>query len=304
MLLAALALLAAAPAGPELIPGSLAGNEPDGNTIVFEDQGGLIVVDTGRHKEHQAKILDYARQRGKPVTTIVNTHWHLDHSGGNQEVRAAFPKARIVTSRAIEGALSGFLARGLDRARARLADPEVSQVEKDAIALFVEAMDHRQDMLPDLPVTRDMKLGGLEFHLAPFAATEGDTWLYDPASRTLVAGDLVVLPVPFFDTGCARGWRRALDAIAANPFETLIPGHGPALTRAQFEIYRTAFARLTDCAASETPKADCVAGWQRDAAPFLTAERDRKYSAAALDYYLDKVLRDPAATKEYCGTAA
>jgi glyoxylase-like metal-dependent hydrolase (beta-lactamase superfamily II) len=79
----------APPAPPHLIPGYYGpARQPDGNTIVFEGADGLVVVDTGRYPDHQAKILAYARERGKPVTAIVNTHWHLDHSGGNAEIRA------------------------------------------------------------------------------------------------------------------------------------------------------------------------------------------------------------------------
>jgi glyoxylase-like metal-dependent hydrolase (beta-lactamase superfamily II) len=304
LLLALAALLAAAPdPAPEIIPGGIHGQEPDGNTIVFEAEGGLVIVDTGRHREHQAKILALASARGKPIAAIVNTHWHLDHSGGNQEIRAAFPEAKLYTSNAVRGALDGFLARAAEGARARLARPGVTQAEKDAVALFLEALDHRKDLIPDMPVTGDIKLGRLELHLAPFAATEGDVWLYDPASGTLVAGDLVVLPVPFFDTACAMGWRSALDRIAAQRFDRLVPGHGPALTRAQFEKYRFAFDNLVDCAAGTAPKLACIAGWERDAAPFLTREEDRKYAREALDYYIDRVLRAGDKAKELCGTA-
>lgn len=302
-LLALFALATAAPGGDApwtLIPGGITQGEPDGNTVIFAQHGGLVVVDTGRHKQHQAKILAEARERGLPIVAIVNTHWHLDHSGGNQELREAYPAAKIYTSKAVYAALDGFLARNLVQAKAMAADPRTPQAQKDAIALFVETMDHRRDLLPDVPVTGDRKLGRLELHLAPHAATEGDTWLYDPASDTLVSGDLVVLPVPYFDTACAEGWRRALDAIAAHRFTTLIPGHGPALTRAQFEVYRSAYGRLVDCAESDATKQTCIAGWSHDAAPLLATQADRDYAAAMLDYYFDAILRAPAKQKGFC----
>ncbi len=302
-LLAALALFAAGPAHPvKIIPGAIPEDrQPDGNTVIFEDAKGLIVVDTGRHKEHQAAILDYARSRGKPIVAIVNTHWHLDHSGGNQELRAVFPDAKLYTSTAIEGALGGFLSAG--RGRERLKDSRLSANERTDIALGVEAIEDRKDLIPDVPVTGDTRIGRLELHLAPFAATQGDTWLYDPESRTLVAGDLVVIPVPFFDTACAAGWRKALDALAAQPFERLVPGHGPALDRPEFEAYRSAFANLVDCAAGAADKAQCVAGWQRDAAQFLTTARDRTMSAEYLGYYIDNILREPGKQAQLCSRA-
>src|SRR5687768_55619 len=95
----------------ELIPGTFEeGKQPDGNAVILDAPDGLIVIDTGRHKPIQDRILAAAKARGKPIAAIVNSHWHLDHTGGNQELRAVYPNARIVTSNAVAGALAGFLA--------------------------------------------------------------------------------------------------------------------------------------------------------------------------------------------------
>jgi len=307
LLLAVPLLLAATPA-PKLIPGQFAlDRSPDGNTIVFEDAMGLVVVDTGRHKEHQAAILDYAKARGKPIAAIVNTHWHLDHSGGNQELRAAFPQAKLYTSNAVAGALDGFLARSLERGKARLVDPKLSEADRAETRLGVDAIEDRRDLLPDVAVTGTLRLPlgkrGLILHLAPHAATEGDTWLYDPTTRILVAGDLVVLPAPFFDTACAKGWRYALDSLAAVQFAQLYPGHGPMLSRAQFLTYRLGFDHLVDCAAGSARKQVCIDGWKKDVAPLLSGADDGKAVQDLLDYYLDKVLRNPEQQKAFCGVS-
>lgn len=301
-------LLATAPARADaphplkIIPGAVPfDRSPDGNTVIFEDEAGLIVVDTGRHLEHQAAIVAYAYERKKPIHTIINTHWHLDHNGGNQELRAQYPNALIYTSNAVRAALDGFLARELERSRTAVADPKVPEYDKAQLRLGIAALENRSDLLPDVPVTGDMKLGRLELHLAARAATEGDTWLYDPESGTLVAGDLVVAPVPFFDTACASGWRKALDRLADQTFARLIPGHGPPLTRPAFDAYRSAFGKLLDCAASPASADACAAGWQTDAAQFIADDTERAYAAKAVTYYLGNVLRVPAKTREFCG---
>lgn len=296
-------------AGPppiKIIPGYFGeARAPDGNSIVFEGRDGLAVVDTGRHLDHQEKILAYARERGKPIAVIVNTHWHLDHSGGNAEIRAAHPGARLHTSNAVAGALEGFLARSLERARARLADPKVAEAEKAEARLGVAAMEDRRNLLPDVAVDGPaaLDLGGrrLQLRLARRAATEGDVWIYDPATRTLVAGDLVVVPAPFFDTGCAQGWKAALEEIGKVPFTTLVPGHGAPMNRARFTAYRHAFGRLADCADTSAAKEACIDGWLRDAAEFLPAEQDRKDARALLDYYFAQILRSPEKKAEFCG---
>src|SRR4051812_27690148 len=85
----------------DLIPGRFVpGSQPDGNTIVFNATRGLIVIDTGRHPDHTNAILDFAKQRKRPVAAVVNTHWHLDHIGGNPVVRRAYPGVRIYASSA------------------------------------------------------------------------------------------------------------------------------------------------------------------------------------------------------------
>src|SRR3954464_6965161 len=106
--LLALMLVGASPAperGWHLVPGTFEpGRQPDGNSIFLDAPDGLILVDTGRHPAHQQKLLAYARERGRPIAAIVNTHWHLDHNGGNAEIRAAFPRARLYASNAVDGA--------------------------------------------------------------------------------------------------------------------------------------------------------------------------------------------------------
>lgn len=296
---------APAPLKVDLIPGSVVPDRgPDGNTIIFEGEAGLIVVDTGRHIEHQAKILDLARSADKPIIAIVNTHWHLDHSGGNQALRKVYPQAQLYTSDAVAAALDGFLADQLAKSRSMLADPKVGAAAKAEIRLGVEALEDRKDLLPDRPVTRttivNLAPGGIVLHLAKPAATAGDTWVFEPVSKTLVAGDLVVLPVPFFDTACAKGWRTALDAFAKVDFKTLYPGHGPAFSRADFLDYRRAFDRLLDCAASRRPAGACVAGWLADAGRFVKTKDDRAIARALLPDYIDRIIRAPDKQAKLC----
>ena len=114
---ALLATAAAASSAPlpksyGLIPGAVPLNSgPDGNTVVIDAPRGLIVFDTGRHPEHARAILDYAKARGRPIAAIVNSHWHLDHTTGNWDIRQAFPRVDVYASGALEGALATFLKK-------------------------------------------------------------------------------------------------------------------------------------------------------------------------------------------------
>ncbi|MEA3003503.1 MAG: hypothetical protein QOH81_2291 [Sphingomonadales bacterium] len=309
LLLALVASLApAASAAPErepyhLVPGSLtSGREPDGNSIFLDASQGLILIDTGRHPEQQARLIAHARSVGRPIAAIVNTHWHLDHSGGNAEIKAAYPRAKLYASRAVEGALKGFLPRSRAEAERYLASGRATPGQAADMRLDFAAMDAPQFLRPDVPITRSshMKLAGrpLQVNLARYAATEGDVWVYDPATRTVFAGDLVVPLVPFLDTACPEGWRRALEHISATPFTTLVPGHGDPMTHARFEIWRRAYGRLLDCAASSRSRDACVAQWKADAAPFIPAGSEVDSMAA---YYVDARLRaKPEERQRYC----
>jgi len=294
---------AAAAAPYQLIPGTFEeGRQPDGNSIILDAPKGLIVIDTGRHKAQQDKILAAAKARGKPIAAIINSHWHLDHTGGNQEIRAAYPNAKIVASNAVVGALSGFLKDSRKGAEDYLAHEKVDAAQEAEIRGDFAAMDDRADLIPTDPVTKSERrvIAGrpLDIHLAPYAATEGDVWVYDPRSKTVFAGDLVVAYVPFLDTACVEGWARAIHEINAVPFTTLVPGHGKPMNRAAFTQWRTAFHKLIDCADSKASKDACIAGWKRDAAPFVAEIAPRKIDGL-LGYYLDQRLRGPERNK-YC----
>ena len=167
--------------------------------------------------------------------------------------------------------------------------------------------DNPDVLRPTHPVTRSgrLRIGGrlLQVNVAPYAATEADLWLYDPAARVVIAGDLVVAPVPFMDTACPQGWRRALDRVAATPFTLLIPGHGAPLTRHDFLAWRRAFNRLLDCAASSAERAACIAGWQRDAARFIPPGDESRMGEYA-GYYIDTRLRSaPDERRRWCPPA-
>jgi glyoxylase-like metal-dependent hydrolase (beta-lactamase superfamily II) len=303
----ALSLLSAsAVAEPyHLIPGAVPMNSgPDGNTVVLDAPKGLIVFDTGRHPEHAQAILDYAKARHRPIAAIVNSHWHLDHTTGNWDIRKAYPRVAVYASNALEGALATFLKDSRANTDKMLADPKTPAAVRDQLLRGRAVIDHPERIRPNHVVAKSgrMTIAGraLDVHLAKFAATEGDVWLYDPRTRTAIVGDLVVDIVPFMDTACPDGWSKALAEVAAVPFTTLIPGHGPAMTRADFAAWRTAYDRFVACGHSSVEKNVCVDGWARDAGRFIDAEH-HKYVREAAEYYLTTRLRSsPAEQQKYC----
>ncbi|HET9428600.1 MAG TPA: MBL fold metallo-hydrolase [Allosphingosinicella sp.] len=277
---------------------------PDGNSIFLESPAGLILVDTGRHPAHRDRLLAHAQARRQPIVAVVNTHWHLDHSTNNADIRAAYPGAELYATTAIEGALTGFFPRSRGFAQRHLDSGQATPEQRTEILRAFQVMDHPEYLRPTRPVTEsaDRAIGGrrLRINVAHFAATEADLWIQDRSAGLVIAGDLVVAPVPFMDTACPEGWRRALDELAATEFTTLVPGHGEVMDKPQFLTWRTAFNNLLDCGVSSRDRQDCIEGWQRDAAIFIPAGDERRI-AVMVGYYLDTRLRaSPEERDRYC----
>ena len=282
---------------------------PDGNTTIFSAPGGLVVIDAGRHMTHSRKILDYAAERRAPITTIINTHWHLDHSTGNQDLEAVYPDVRLYTTRAVEGALDGFLARSSARTEERLRVPDLPQADRARLERGFNTIRGRVTLIPDVAVETTMPLSvngrDLELHVTHHAVTESDVWVWDPATRTVIAGDIVTLPVPLFDTGCPFGWLAAFDSIEAKPFQRVVPGHGYPMNAEEFRTYRSAFENLVSCADDKTG-AECAEAWLIDAASLLDKEpdkdfADKEYAKAAAEYYVDEIIKSAERRAEFCG---
>ena len=117
-----------------MIPGGILPNrQPDGNSVIFDAQAGLVVIDTGRHPWHREAILSLARTQKKKIVAIVNTHWHLDHVSGNPDVRAAYPGLRVHASNAIDRALTGFFPASAKDSAGYVDDPQIPEETREDI---------------------------------------------------------------------------------------------------------------------------------------------------------------------------
>ena len=279
--------------GIHLIRGAVVpGRGPDGNTIFIDAPGGLIVVDTGRHTYHSDAILAFARDRKRPIAAIVNTHWHLDHSSGNIRLKAAYPKARVYTTTAIDRALApgGFLARNLETTKQNVPST-TDAIRKEEMEIFIKTMEVRDHLRPDVPLTKSasMPLAGktLDVRVTDKAVSDADAWLYDTSTRVAVIGDLVTVPVPYFETACPDRWRATLDEVWATSFETAIPGHGRPMTRPQFDAYRQSFGAFVACARSDAPASQCGTAWADGIGILLGDDPARRRNVAqGIEYYV------------------
>lgn len=271
-----------------LVPGGFEpGRSPDGNSVIIGGPEGTILVDTGRHASHVDAIERGLRALGFPLVAIVNTHWHLDHVSGNLALKAAHPAVTVYGTSAIDGGLTGFLAKSAASSRKALADGAVpasaiSDVEGD-LATIARGGELRPDVVIDEP--RDVTLAGrpLSLRIARHAATERDLWIYDAAERRAIVGDLVTVAIPFLDTACPEGWLKALDEVAKSGAEQVVPGHGPVMTIAEFDRWRGVFGDFIACARGPSALETCSQGWTTGAVRWIGDDGTRVKAMA--DYY-------------------
>jgi glyoxylase-like metal-dependent hydrolase (beta-lactamase superfamily II) len=279
--------------GVTLLPGGFEpGRGPDGNTIIFDAPGGLVVVDTGRHAWHSDGILAYAEARGRPIEAIINTHWHLDHSSGNGRLKARYPNATVFTTNAVDRVIApgGFLTRNLEGARGMLAGSEITDVQREEVQIFLDTMEHPEVLQPNVSMQRSGRYNfarrRLDVHITNGAVTDADIWLYDRRSRVAVLGDLVTFPAPFFETACPDAWRAALDEVWDTPFRIAVPGHGEPMTRDQFGVWRAAYGTFIDCVGSDAEASQCASAWSQGVAQFVTDDRARRAAPQMAEYYV------------------
>lgn len=267
------------------------GRQPDGNSVLLRGNEGWVLIDSGRHAAHTQALLDFA----SPIKAAINTHWHLDHLGGNALLRRAQPGLVVWASPAVDEALKGWLANSREQMQGLVKDERVPESAKAQMRIDLALLDEPRALAPDRHIggTMTLNLAGRALRVGrETAVSGGDVWVLDEASGTLALGDLVTLPVPFLDTACADDWPAALQRMEAMPFERVVPGHGPVLSRSELGRYREALSGLLACAATDKPVADCASAWL-DTLGSLVVEADKPRAIGMLGYYFKQHLRNP-----------
>lgn len=220
-----------------------------GNSTFLVGPDDVIVIDTGLSRAAGEAILGGLRQvTNKPVSMVINTHWHGDHIFGNQAFKQAFPAARFVAhAETRSGIITGeveyrdanrpkMMARAEElRAKSGRTEAEERELTRADMQLEVWQGDY---VLPDVLVSDRLSIMQGErridlLHLGS-ANTPGDLVIHLPAERIVINGDMAITPVQFAYFSAPRAWIRTLDRLAALGGTTYVPGHGPVQTGPQF----------------------------------------------------------------------
>lgn len=177
---------------------------------------GVIVIDSQGPKELADELREKIKEvTQKPVIYVINTHYHGDHTFGNQY----FSEARAIIAH--------------ENTRKAMTERDRAHRERFRKFFGEESLLGFNLTLPTLTFSERLTLwsGGRRVELiyagGP-AHTDGDIFVYLPAERVVFAGDLLYKGrLPLLNDGDTAGAIAALSALLKKDAVVYVPGHGP-----------------------------------------------------------------------------
>ena len=204
-----------------------------GNIGLFAGDDGVFMIDDQFAPLTPRIMAKVAELTGRPVDMLFNTHWHFDHTGGNENFGEA-----------------GALIFAHDNVRVLMSEPQT-------LSRFgAELPAAPKVALPVVTFGEDMT-----FHLngdtvravhVPNAHTDGDVIIYFENANAVHTGDVyITLGYPFIDgehggsiNGFVDGIRQVLDWADAET--RIMPGHGHLSNREELQEFH---GMLVECRA-------------------------------------------------------
>ena len=280
--------------------------EPNNVFIINDDD--VIVVDTNfTPGSARATLAELRKLTDKPVRYVINTHWHDDHITGNQVYRDAYPGVEFVAHRtALDDmpAVGATNRKQLHEGAAAFADALRARVAKNDSMLggeltpderaaylsdvrhldgYVAEMDGIRIVAPTVIVDERLTIyrGSRTIDILHLGAghTRADLVVHLPTDNIVIAGDLVVWPVPLVgSTSYPAAFAVTLQRLLELQPAMIIPGHGPIL---RDDAYVQQLVRLMTSIRDQT---------QAAVAKGLTLEETRK--AVDLQEFVDLFAGD------------
>ena len=196
-----------------------------GNVGISNGEDGLYIIDD-QVKPITAELLKAIRKIShKPIRFVINTHYHADHTGGNETIGGA-----------------GSLIIAHDNIRKRMATTQVNIFQKQTTPPYAK------DALPVVTFNDRLSLHfngetATAYHVAN-GHTDGDSIIHFPVSNVIHMGDMYFNGLyPYVDLdagGSLQGMVEAADLALSMADEStrIIPGHGPLAMAEDLKIYR------------------------------------------------------------------
>jgi cyclase len=229
------------------------GNSSGNTTVIIGNREVFVVDSCYRPLLARQDIAQIRKWTDKPVGYLLNTHFHNDHNNGNKTYMDAFPALAIIaqeeTKKDMDLIQPGNVERAPKKLEAFVAAFKQGKAQ-DGHTLSEDEKKQYEEIIPNLgPLLAEFKtmvyqaptltftdkididLGSREVQVKYLGRgnTAGDAIVYLPKEQIVVAGDLLVYPVPFTYDGYPTEWVHTLEKMAQLDAETIVPGHGPIL---------------------------------------------------------------------------
>jgi cyclase len=187
----------------------------------------------------------------KPVTIVVNSHYHNDHIRGNQVfapfatiISTDYTRNRIAEVEPEEQAWERKHVPGLLKATRQMFN-SATGIEREELPMWIgyyegmmESMDELSITLPDIVFNDSLWILGSERHVKLMEFKNGhtgsDVVLCIPSERIAFLGDLLfVQRHPWLADGEPKSWQANLQKLYEDKFiQTYVPGHGAVCQKA------------------------------------------------------------------------
>ena len=224
-----------------------------GNSTIIVNDHDVVVIDDHVSPAAAWVLLEEIKTiTDKPVTTVINTHFHFDHAHGNQIFA---PGVQIIghefTRRALlDDPVSkplylrsynfATLAGQIDDLKKRVAS-ELDVAARGKLQMQLTALENdlasQKELRPTPPnvtLSTQMTLfrGDREIQVRHLGRghTAGDVVVYLPREKAVITGDLLTASTSNMSDSYPVEWAATLEELKKLDFDTVIPGHGEAFT--------------------------------------------------------------------------
>ena len=195
------------------------------NVLILPSDGGTLLVDDQRRSNMPETLAGVSQVSKAPVRYVIDTHWHLDHSGGNGSFAASgatiIAQRNVLVRRSTEQFMAAYNAH----------------IPADSPAA-------RPTRVFDKSLNLAVGSERVELRHVANAHTDGDTLVRFRNANVVAMGDVFFNHIfPFIDRssgGSIQGMIKGVDAALrmGNERTIYVPAHGPVATRTELLAYR------------------------------------------------------------------